>query len=792
MAEVMDVRDMDKFLESPLVTWITNCLDRRDKDAMTYEELVDGVSIYDVVLQMDIDGQKTDVSPSFGEPSKRLANLDAVLHRIRHFYEDNLGEVIIRLPQVQLIAQQPRLNIREVELLLVLLLGCSVKCQNKEYFVEKITTLEKDEQMALAALISKVLYVPEIVLNEDMLIGGPENDEQSFPSHKQKVQQAIQAVYRMSQERHELLMQVRSFSAHHDVRICKKELNEWKAEATSLADELESCKRQLAAVEAHRVQLFAKLKSYRGTLEELSELTQKHEEANKEIASYKEQLKKMSPYKMRLAESEQNIRLLKEKNDNLASQMESYKEEADDKLQILKAEYCRLQQKCSELELANEMNFQQNSILYGENLDLESRITLSSSMNASSQQCYDTEDDESFQPPNNSSLSEELSQSMRSHMLKLEIEKQLETVEENSVLESSLRISHLEEEKEKRESVIADLNARVAQLEEQLVSANREKTEMKDLLKNAENLLQDLKSKDKTDEKIEKEVQVELDKYDGDHTSGNDLGESAAQSPLKQHSVKLHVQRLNDYQSLLVAKNLLESKLEEANLKLKQQSKSSEEVAPRQDDFNVLMDKYRKEKLRADDMSKHFRKQMVDRDLKIFDLTKQNRKLLTEVEILQKSVRQMESDKKITNQFLSQISEKNEELIANSFVRQQKYHEEYRKKDEKFDNLARIKTKLEERMRDMENRRVHKRSAAVTAMKNTFTKMQKASSGLFSKAARRSNADNADLQRDRILDEEPEARAQENPAAPRDNISQDIFENFDPDDFLYDDEEWHD
>lgn len=76
--------------------------------------------------------------------------------RIRQFYENYLGEVILRQPDLRLIIQEPKSSVREIELILVLLLGCAVKCRNNETFVEKIKSLDENTKEAIARYISKV------------------------------------------------------------------------------------------------------------------------------------------------------------------------------------------------------------------------------------------------------------------------------------------------------------------------------------------------------------------------------------------------------------------------------------------------------------------------------------------------------------------------------------------------------------------------------------------------------------------------------------------------------------
>lgn len=73
---------------------------------------------------------------------------------IRLFYEED--SVVLQEPELRLIARAAHNNIHEVELLLILLLGCAVKCPNKRHFIEKITRFDDDTKAAIAVHVKKV------------------------------------------------------------------------------------------------------------------------------------------------------------------------------------------------------------------------------------------------------------------------------------------------------------------------------------------------------------------------------------------------------------------------------------------------------------------------------------------------------------------------------------------------------------------------------------------------------------------------------------------------------------
>ncbi|XP_058790984.1 girdin-like isoform X2 [Phymastichus coffea] len=771
MAKEILTKEIDAFLISPIVTWFSSCLNGRSGNVqLTYEELVDGVFIYDVILQMDIDGQSNDVTPAHNNPGKRLANLESVLHLIRHFYEDHLGQVILRLPRIHLIAQEPRSNICQVELLLLLLLGCAVKCRNNEYFVHKITLLDEDTQAALAAAISKILHVPDIVLSKEMLLIDSAEEEQLF-NHKQKVQQAIEGFSRMSKERNELLAQLYSASSQNVVQSCKKELYEWEAEVIVLTDQVDHYKRNVASLESENKRLLSEVECHRETLEDISELMQQQEQSSQELGNYKEKLKKMSSYKTLFEKSELKNRLLIEEIDKIDTQLKSDKAEFAKRMREMKREIRVLQRKNHDLETENQANCTRNFQICEENADLKRRVKFSNSMNVYLDDSFDVEADETFNQRNNNSLSEELSQSVHSQVLKLDLEsRRLKILEENSVLENSLQLHDLEKEKNRLESIVKDLNAKVGKLEEKLTSANIENMQLRDSVRSAENIAKELENtvfklecEKNREEKSIDAMQINLDEDSEDYSSDENLIMSVPERSTM-HPVQLNLYSNSDDRMELQERN------------------SNEE--------------YRKEKLKVDELTERHKDYEKQSQKKTFQFNNENRLLRVEVENLTDEKARLQNDIAKLQKMMSKMYEYNDELIAKTFETQEQYHKEDKKKDQTLHNLARAKAKLEEKLmcqfREMENRReTKKRSAAISAVKNTITKVQRAGSELFSKA-KRSIADDINAERNKPLDDEANASRFENFAMPRKDRSSDSSRSSSPERFSlsYKDNRW--
>ncbi|XP_058795085.1 girdin-like [Phymastichus coffea] len=596
------------------------------------------------------------------------------MNRIRYFYEDQLGEVILRLPQIDLIAKEPRLNAREVELLLVLLLGCSIKCPNKKYFVDKITQLDEETQAALASYVSKVLQVPNIILNKEMLTFESVPNEQQLSYHKEKIDKAIEIVSKMSKEKNELLEQLRTISSKRGVKSYENELNEWRAETVALIDRVHDYKCKLTLMEAENRRLASEVISYRDTLENMSELTQQQDQSKQEINNYRVELKKMSSYKMRFEDSEQYNQALKEKNDELARQFKSYKEETDKSFQHMMRKISRWEKKCRGLEIENEAICKHNSKLCEENADLERHIKMLSTMNASLDSSFNVEADESFNPRCNSSLCEELAQS-----IKLDLEnRHLSTVNEDSILENSLQIKYneLEEENNSLQSMVDDQKYTISYLQKLLSMTRTENTKLKELLRDIDRQKQDLKSK------------ITMVEY-----------EDKSSKPSERKLVEI----FPDYktqENVILEKQLQEtlSKLIDCN---KANSADRQKYIYLKHRCNIVLNEHSIAESNINTLSKYhqdFQATLQENNLKIIEIQKKNNLLQVELENSKDLIKRLESDRERLNRLVSNTLENNHNLITQSLSRQQDYQNNVKQKDKDLDKLIQVKTKLEEKI----------------------------------------------------------------------------------------------
>ena len=116
--------------------------------------------------------------PNEGEPydttRSRLLNLDFILRNIRSFYQEILNHILlIKLPDIYQIAKHPESEdtFKEMEKMLLLLLGLAINGEYKEQFVEKIQrNLDTPMQMQLVPYIQLVTEDLSFSISKTLLL----------------------------------------------------------------------------------------------------------------------------------------------------------------------------------------------------------------------------------------------------------------------------------------------------------------------------------------------------------------------------------------------------------------------------------------------------------------------------------------------------------------------------------------------------------------------------------------------------------------------------------------------
>lgn len=161
---MMMIKSVDDFLDSPLAVWAKSLSSTfSDDDGGGYDNFPNGQYFYHILKQADTRLQNLQL-PNEGDPydttRSRLLNLDFILRNIRSFYQDALSHILLaKLPDIYQIAKYPESEetYKEMEKMLVLLLGIAINGDMKETFIDQIQQkLDTNLQMELVPFIKVV------------------------------------------------------------------------------------------------------------------------------------------------------------------------------------------------------------------------------------------------------------------------------------------------------------------------------------------------------------------------------------------------------------------------------------------------------------------------------------------------------------------------------------------------------------------------------------------------------------------------------------------------------------
>ncbi|KAG7203145.1 hypothetical protein KM043_010265 [Ampulex compressa] len=497
----MATSEIDDLLSGPLVTWFVSCLE--DPDLLTnYDELVDGVLLHSVFLQIDPEPLHDEVISSTGNIIIRIKNLKAIVNNMKQFYEEELGHLILRLPHIDNLGKEPELYVAEMKLLLLLLLGCAVQCPNKEKFIVKIKTLHVDTQLAIVECIKQVTDNQDIVITQDAmehvnmgsLFTQIKKLTQELNMYREKWRDA--GVNEIA-ERNDSSISVEtedinkvpqstpvSKSEREDNHHYAVELADWKSRVRKQRQELEEktealleCKEELE----HNKMLLTKLKqenqelmheartakSYRDELDAVIERAERADLLEIEVARYREKLTDIEFYKTRIQELREDNRVLMETREMLEEQLSSSRRRAEKVLE-LESEIIKYKQLLNDMALERAADKEKYQELVDENAQLHKLTKAAASEAASAGSISDS--DEPAHTDNR--LSEQLTNNAQTRALKLELENRrlvtlIESLKENSFRENSSRVLELEKEKKKLSLKVESLNDNCERLTQQ-------------------------------------------------------------------------------------------------------------------------------------------------------------------------------------------------------------------------------------------------------------------------------------------------------------------------------------
>ncbi|XP_052413993.1 girdin isoform X1 [Carassius gibelio] len=463
---------LEQFMSSPLVTWVKTFGQLGDKEGSMlseYTELVDGIFLNKVMNQINPKGTVQGLNKVNNDVGQRAQNLSVLIYHIKSYYQETLHQLIMTPPpNVLLLGRNPLCEegLEEIRKLLLLLLGCSVQCERKEEYIEKIQSLDFDTKAAIAAHIQEVTHCQENVFDLHwMEMEGlcPEEWENLCRSMSINLKMLVDQRDRQFEATVELMQgnEMRTCvvfgedsslteSASSRLPLSQQhlalELTDAKAKIKRLRQELEEkseqlldCRQDLDNVEAElkrlqqeNMQLLTDARAarmYRDELDAMKERAIRADKLESEVARFRDKLHNMNFYKVKLEELKEDNQVLMESKAMLEEELQSVKARSD-KLHHLEKHNILLESKLHDMEEERTVDRRQIEELLERNVILE--LSQKRSMEESQRLGWELE--LAKNPQQNSelkSLGQEVTEKTCSRLLKLEKENQrlLKTLE---------------------------------------------------------------------------------------------------------------------------------------------------------------------------------------------------------------------------------------------------------------------------------------------------------------------------------------------------------------------------
>ncbi|XP_067848176.1 protein Daple isoform X2 [Heptranchias perlo] len=560
---------MEQFLESPLVTWVKTfgpLGGTSDEKVSMYMDLVDGMFLHKIMLQMDPRPTNQRVNKHVNNDAHlRVQNLTILVRHIKNYYQECLQQlVVMSLPNVLMIAKDPLSgkSMDEMKKVLLLMLGCAVQCERKEEFIERIKQLDIATQTAIVAHIQEITHNQENVFDlqwMEQTEGTAEDLEtlsRSMVFHLKRLlddrDEYSEAIVELTQERDYLQCQqqlpspVKASSPDYPsspngklskedkqhlavdladtkakLRRIRQELEEKAEQLIDSKHEVERLDLELQRLRQENMQLATDVRSVRAYRDELDSLREKASRVDRlenELIRCRERLHDVDFYKARMEELREDNIVLIETKTMLEEQLIISRARCD-KLHELEKENLQLKSKLQDLEMDREADRKRIEELLEENMVLE--IEKKQSMNESAHLGWELEQlskSTDLLDASRKSFVFEMNESASSRILKLEKENQSlqHTVQELqqaslSAEESHVRIVELGKENEL-------LSIKVEKLQSQL---DQEKQSNQDMGSLSEELLQEKAQLKESVETLraEKERQVKELEQENEHLS---------------------------------------------------------------------------------------------------------------------------------------------------------------------------------------------------------------------------------------------------------------------------------
>ncbi|XP_059468670.1 girdin [Neocloeon triangulifer] len=464
-----------------LVFWLKSCL--VDSDLLqNFEDLIDGPLLYEVLQRIDPDGNpSTEVQESHGDPTVRLKNLDIVVNGLKVFYEkEGQGSVLLSVPDVSLLAVNPDDGdvsvTSEARLLLVLLLGAAVQCQEKENFILKLKSLPVDVQLKIVENIKEVTEEGSIVLSGEQATDQMSSIYKMAKDRDRFMSQYIKLLAKDGREdgvsRRSMSVDDSTNAMHHVVEIAEwksklrrrtQELEEKGEALMECREELESMKEIVGKLKQEVSDLSSSARSaklYRDELDAARLKAERCERVEAELGRARDKLRDLEYLKSLTSELQSDNRLLVDRTQDLEEQLSRARARSEAIID-LEAQIARLKQSNNDGNQDREELQEKIRDLTEENTQLQLRqLSLGRSDPKNASQELDPNLNDGV--GSGGSLLDQLQTSAQSEVVKLKMENsrmraELDSLKENLSLETASLQTALDNEKKKSALKVEEL-----------------------------------------------------------------------------------------------------------------------------------------------------------------------------------------------------------------------------------------------------------------------------------------------------------------------------------------------
>lgn len=407
-----------------------------------------------------------------------------IVSNIKKFYEEELGHILLIIPDTTNLGKDPANNIREMELLLKLLLGCAVLCPQQEILQKKITDLFRDrpiQEHVMVDYIKQVTIYPGIVLTQNMIenYGTPGvfeevkklYNERNIYREKCRNTPGIDDLCGEKNIKNKITNSEYEENHHNAVTLAelrsqlrkkKQECDEYKESLDECQSEIDKIKETICKLKHENQELIHEAriaKSYRDELDAVMERAERADRLELEVSRYRAKLTDIEFYKSTIEQLRDDKKTLEENRDMLEKQLIASRSRADKVLE-LEAQLIDYKQILNDVALERDADKEKYHEVIEENLQLHKLKKAADDEAAKAAAGSISETDELIDYDNR--LSEQLTNNAQTRALKLELENRrltalVDSLKENTFHESSTRLLELEKEKKKMSIKIESL-----------------------------------------------------------------------------------------------------------------------------------------------------------------------------------------------------------------------------------------------------------------------------------------------------------------------------------------------